>query len=47
MTSRKATGCSSRTLLACSERGTGGSVLRTYSLGRGKKIYIYVYIYVL
>lgn len=40
--SRKAAGCSSRTLLACSERGAGGSVLRTYSLGRGKNIYVYI-----
>lgn len=46
VTSRKATGCSSRTLLACSERGTGGSVLRTYSLGRGKKKYIYICIHI-
>ena len=42
--SRKAAGCSSRTLLACSERGAGGSVLRTYSLGRGKNIYVYIYV---
>ena len=45
--SRKAAGCSSKTLLACSERGAGRSVLRTYSLGRGKKNrYTYMCFYV-